>query len=43
MITVLEGQNSLCNLGGCEIKIEILLENDDGDVHILRSANHEIS
>ena len=43
MITVLEGQNSLCNSEGCEITIEILLENDNGDVHTLRSANHEIS
>ena len=42
MITVLEGQNSLCNSGGCEIQLEIGLENDTGFVHTLRTSNHQI-
>ena len=43
MITVLEGQNSLCNSGGCEIRIDIQLENDAGDAHTIHSTIHQIS
>ena len=43
MITVLEGQNSLCNSGGCEIRIDIGLENDAGVVHTLHTTTHQIS
>lgn len=43
IITVSEGQTSLCNSGGCEIEIEIGLENDTGFVHILRTSTLQIS
>lgn len=43
MITILEGQNSLCDSGGCEIDTEIRLENDAGDVHIIDSNIQQIS